>query len=109
MEGDVHGPQGSGSRIQQTNLWGVHLPALAGHTVHPHQTVASVQEPANGQRNTTVNLRTPCIQAKVKGLNQPTESYIKTNPRTKKRMISMRGFIPILMKRLFPILGFQAF
>lgn len=43
VEWDVHGPQSSCSRVQQTNLGRVHLPALTGHTVHPHQMMASVQ------------------------------------------------------------------
>lgn len=45
MEGDVYSPQCSCVGIQQAHLLGVELPALTGHTVHPHQTVASIQQP----------------------------------------------------------------
>lgn len=47
VEGDVHCPQCSCDGIQQTHLLGVELPALTGHTVHPHQTVASIQQPGS--------------------------------------------------------------
>ncbi len=43
VEGDVHCPQCACDGIQQTHLLGVELPALTRHTVHPHQTVASIQ------------------------------------------------------------------
>lgn len=46
VEGDVHCPQCSCYGIQQTHLLGVELPAMTGQTVHPHQTVASIQQPA---------------------------------------------------------------
>lgn len=47
MEGDVHRPQCSCDGIQQTHLLGVELPTLTGHTVHPHQAIASVQQPGS--------------------------------------------------------------
>lgn len=47
VERDVHCPQCSCNGIEQTHLLSVELPALTGHTVHPHQTVASIQQPGS--------------------------------------------------------------
>ena len=55
VKGDVHSPQSSCDGIQQTDLLCVELPALTGHTVHTHQTVASIQQPG-GTRTQTHNV-----------------------------------------------------
>lgn len=52
VEGYVNRPQCSCDGIQQTHLLGVELPALTGHTIHPHQTVASIKQPANTHTHT---------------------------------------------------------
>lgn len=45
MEGDADHPQGSCVGVEQTQLLCVELPALTGHTVDPHQTIAGIQQP----------------------------------------------------------------
>lgn len=47
MKRDVHCPQCSCHGIQQTNLLDVVMPALTGHTVHPHQSVTSIKQPGS--------------------------------------------------------------
>lgn len=60
VEGYVNCPQYSCDGIQQTHLLGVELPALTGHTIHPHQTVASIKQPAS----THAHAHTPLFSVK---------------------------------------------
>lgn len=61
MKRDVHCPQCSCHGIQQTNLLDVVMPALTGHTVHPHQSVTSIKQPGSAHTRIYLHAYYYCV------------------------------------------------